>query len=105
MSKLRQIFTDTLSMSVYNYVEDLVFNKINEILSARKGVCRCDRCVSDMMAMAISGLPVVPYVTSEGGIYREVQNMTNDRLKVDVASRCIRAVEHVCRNLRHGNHK
>jgi len=92
-------------MSVYNYVEDLIFNKINEILSAREGVCRCDRCVSDMIAMAISGLPVIPYVTSEGGIYREIHNMTNDRLKVDVATRCIRAVEHIGRNVRHGTRK
>jgi len=88
-------------MAVYNYLEDLIQLKITEILSKREGVCRCDKCTNDMLAFAINGLPVIAYVTSDGGIHREVQNMSNDRLKIDIATRCVKAVEIVSKNPKH----
>ncbi len=89
-------------MAIYNYVEDLVYSKIHEIVSKNKdNICKCDRCIDDMAAHAINGLPVVSYVTAEGGIYREVQNMTNDRLRVDIATKCVKAVDVVSKKSKH----
>lgn len=89
-------------MAIYNFVEDLAFSKVREILSKTGGAaCMCDRCVDDMVAAAINGLPVITYSTSEGGIHREVQNLANDRLRVDLAMRCVRAVEAVSKKPRH----
>ncbi|HNY11094.1 MAG TPA: late competence development ComFB family protein [Candidatus Wallbacteria bacterium] len=89
-------------MAIYNYVEDLVYHKIHEIVSKNKeNICKCDRCIDDMAAHAINGLPVVSYVTAEGGIYREVQNMTNDRLKIDIATKFVKAVDVVSKKSKH----
>lgn len=88
-------------MAIYNYIEDLIQVKIQQILAKKENACRCDRCLSDMVACAINGLPVIAYSTADGGIHREVQNLTNDSLKIDIATRCVRAVETVVRNPRH----
>ena len=89
-------------MAIYNYVEDLVYNKVREILSKnRENVCQCDKCVDDMVAYAINGIPVVSYVSGDGGIFREVQNMTNDRLKIDIVTKCVKAVEVVTQKKKH----
>ncbi|MEZ7891688.1 MAG: late competence development ComFB family protein [Candidatus Wallbacteria bacterium] len=88
-------------MAIYNYVEDLVYSKILDLLSKKPEVCRCDKCIDDMAALALAGLPVIPYVTPDGGVFRQVQNMTNDKLKIEVATRCIRALETVKNNSKH----
>ncbi|HPG58616.1 MAG TPA: late competence development ComFB family protein [Candidatus Wallbacteria bacterium] len=88
-------------MAIYNYLEDLIQVKIQQILSNKNNVCKCDKCLSDMLAYAINGLPVISYVTSDGGIHREVQNLTNDNLKIELATRCVKAVDLVGKNPKH----
>ncbi len=90
-------------MAVYNYLEDIITIKIQQILANKESVCRCDKCLDDMLAYAINGLPAVSYVTSDGGIHRQVQNLTNDALKIEVATRCVKAVDIVSRNPKHKN--
>ncbi len=90
-------------MAIYNYLEDIITVKIQQILAKKESVCKCDKCLNDMLAYAINGLPVIPYVTSDGGIHREVQNLTNDSLKIEVAARCVKAVDLVSKNPKHRN--
>ncbi len=88
-------------MAIYNYLEDIISVKLQQILSNKRDICRCDKCMDDMLAYAINGLPVISYVTSDGGIHREVQNLTNDSLKIEIATRCVKAVEIVGKNPKH----
>lgn len=88
-------------MAIYNYLEDLIQVKLQQVLSKKENACRCARCMDDMMAFAVNGLPVISYSTSDGGIHREVQNLTNDSLKIEIATRCVRAVDLVSKNPRH----
>lgn len=88
-------------MIIHNYIEDLIKIKITQLIANRNDICKCDKCLSDMVAYAINGLPTIAYVTSDGGIHREVQNFTNDKLKIEIATRCIKAIEIVTKNPRH----
>ena len=92
-------------MELKNYMEDIVVEKLDEILKNKeKDVCRCDRCRADMAALALNGLPSKYVVTSQGYVYTKLDQL-GIQSKTDVIVLLEKAIKIVSNNPRHENRK
>lgn len=53
-------------------VEEMLDEVIKQYASKNPGICNCQRCRLDVMALALNNLPTRYVVTDEGGIYTKV---------------------------------
>lgn len=82
-----------------NTNEELVRSRINELLKDY-GCCKCEKCINDMMAVALNNLKPAYVNTTEGVLIKRVSNMTPQR-SADVDIEIIRAIELVSCNPKH----
>ncbi|MEN6325158.1 MAG: late competence development ComFB family protein [Syntrophomonas sp.] len=54
------------NMKVVNIVEKMVFDTMDEVLEHKPDICKCDKCLADIVAYALNKLPP-RYVASEKG--------------------------------------
>lgn len=88
-------------MQIHNYMEDIVSDTIEEILSRREDdICKCEQCKLDIMALALNQLKPKYVVTEKGRIYTKLAEVTL-QCKIDVTKEVARAVEQVVSNPRH----
>ncbi len=80
-----------------NYMEEIVEEKLQDILSKYKDVCKCEKCVLDVKALALNHLPTRYGVTEKGKVFAKLDAMDN-QLKIDVTNQLIQAIEIVCKN-------
>ncbi|MEG6522052.1 late competence development ComFB family protein [Desulfotomaculum sp. 1211_IL3151] len=61
---------------IKNYIELAVEEMLDDLLSKyaekKPGTCTCDRCRSDIMAIALNSLPTRYVVTDKGSIFTKV---------------------------------
>lgn len=86
--------------SIKNYMEDVVLKNIDEQLSKRPDVCRCDRCRLDMYAFSLNHLPAIYVVTEKGAIYTKLKEM-EFQFAADVTREVFKAIEFVRSHKRH----
>lgn len=87
-------------MEFYNYMEDLVVETLEELLSKRTDVCKCKICVLDIATLALNKLPPKYVVTQRGRVYTKLSELEL-QLKVDVIKGLTQAIEVVKNNPRH----
>ena len=87
-------------MEIHNYMEEAVKEVLDDILSQREDVCKCDICRSDMMALALNRLPSKYVATQKGRVYTKLEEI-NVQFKTDIIKEVARAVEHVKDKPRH----
>ena len=87
-------------MELHNYMEDAVRGVLDNILSERNDLCKCDKCRLDMLAWALNRLPSKYVVTSKGRVYTKLEEI-NIQFKTDIIREAARAVEYVRNNPRH----
>ncbi|MCM8826210.1 MAG: late competence development ComFB family protein [Candidatus Omnitrophica bacterium] len=87
-------------MELHNYMEEVVKECLDEGLSSREDVCKCDRCKLDMLAWALNRLSPRYIVTNEGRVYTKLQEI-NIQSRVDVIREVTKAIEHIKNNPRH----
>lgn len=76
-----------------NIIEDLIVYKLDELIDAT-GVCKCDRCRSDIIAIALNKLPS-RYVSSSGGdIMARIQSM-DDQMQANITTAILKAIDMV----------
>jgi len=83
-----------------NYMEEVVNRTLEEILSPRDDVCKCERCKLDIMALALNHLPPKYVVTDMGYIYTKV-NELESQFKADVTVAVTNALKIIRKNPRH----
>lgn len=83
-----------------NYMEEVVDSTLEEILSRRDDVCKCDRCKLDIKALALNHLPPKYVVTDKGYVYTKV-NELESQFKADVTVAVTNAMKVVRKNPRH----
>jgi len=81
-------------------MEEAVKEVLDDILSQREDVCKCDICRSDMMALALNRLPSKYVATQKGRVYTKLEEI-NVQFKTDIIKEVARAVEHVKDKPRH----
>ena len=65
-----------------NYMEEAVFNQMEEVLDGID-VCKCEKCVLDITAIALNSLPTKYIVSEKGELYSKVEALRN-QFEVDI---------------------
>jgi len=84
---------------IKNYMEEIVFNLINEVLEDIN-VCKCGKCTMDIAAIALNDLPPKYIVTEKGELYSKI-NALRQQFEVDVIAAITKAAVLVKRKPRH----
>lgn len=87
-------------MKVFNYMEDMVKEHLEELLSKREDVCKCQKCKFDMMVWALNRLPPKYVITEKGRIYTKLAEQAT-QFKADVVRELAKAILKVSKNTRH----
>jgi competence protein ComFB len=85
---------------IKNYMEEAVQNTMEEILARREDVCKCERCLMDIKALALNHLPPKYVVTRKGYVYTKVNELVN-QFKADITVAVTKALQVVRDNPRH----
>lgn len=84
-----------------NYMEELVWEHLDQVLALYPHVCRCERCRYDMAALALNRLPVHYVVTEQGKTYTKAHTL-EQQFATDIITAITQAVEQVSRMPHHG---
>lgn len=87
-------------MKIFNYMEDVVREQLEDLLSKRDDVCKCQRCKLDMMVWALNRLPQKYVITDKGRIYTKLAEQET-QFKADVISVLTKAIIKVSKNVQH----
>lgn len=82
-----------------NTNEELVRSRTSDLLKDYD-CCKCEKCVNDMMAIALNNLKPAYVNTTEGVLIKRVSNMTPQRT-ADVDIEVIKAIRLVSSNPKH----
>lgn len=86
-------------MVLKNYMEEIVFHSIHEVLKDIN-MCKCETCMMDIAAKALNDLPPQYVVTKKGEVYSKISNLKT-QFEVDVISAITKAAVLVKRYPRH----
>lgn len=87
-------------MKIKNYMEDVVIHLLYNLVKDRENVCKCEKCLSDIAAIALNRLPPHYVVSEKGEVYSKVLNMSI-QFEADVTTAILEAIEKVSKNPRH----
>lgn len=91
---------DIGNLKVINIVEKLVRDCLEEVLELRPGMCRCDKCVADIMAVALNNLQPRYVVSDKGETLAKAAFLDKD-LKMALLIAVAEAAERISSNPRH----
>ncbi|ABB13730.1 late competence development ComFB family protein [Carboxydothermus hydrogenoformans] len=82
-----------------NYTEEVVDEILQEILPTQD-VCKCERCLLDIKAIALNQLPPKYVVTDKGEVITRL-NFTKIADRTEVLTAVLRAIDKVKKNPSH----
>lgn len=86
---------------LHNYVEDLVWQHLDEEIKLWKDICTCDRCKKDIATYALNNIKPRYYDTQQGFAHTIHDARTGDQLVADVVLGLTAAIRVVAKNPRH----
>jgi competence protein ComFB len=89
-------------MRMHNYMEEVVQDELEMLLSEKDDICKCQKCRYDMMVWALNRLPSQYVVTDRGRLYTKL-NEQETQFKADVVRVLAKAMLHVAKNPQHDN--
>ena len=90
-------------MQLKNITQDIVFEKLDEMLPNITKICTCERCRYDIMAIALNNLPPRYVVTDRGAIFSRASSL-DVQIAADTVSELTKAIEQVKKDPRHEIH-
>ncbi|OQX81134.1 MAG: competence protein ComFB [Candidatus Omnitrophica bacterium 4484_70.1] len=87
-------------VEIHNYMEEVVKDVWEKFFLEKEDLCRCERCLSDIMAFALNRLPPKYVVTQKGRVYVKLDELKLQK-KVDVIRSITEAIKVVKENPRH----
>lgn len=87
-------------MHLHNYMEDVVFENLEKLLSERDDLCKCDRCKLDIAAMTLNHVTAKYVVTQKGSIYTRLAEL-GLQFRADIIRELTKAIEIVRKNPNH----
>jgi competence protein ComFB len=87
-------------VKIKNYMEDVVIHLLYNIVKDREDICKCEKCLNDIAAIALNRLPPHYVVSEKGEVYSKVLNMSI-QFEADVTKAIIEAIGIVTGNPRH----
>ncbi|MEN6350766.1 MAG: late competence development ComFB family protein [Syntrophomonas sp.] len=88
------------NFKVINIVEKLVRDCLDEVLEIRPGMCRCDKCLADITAVALNKLNPRYVVSDKGGMLAKAAFLDKD-MKITLLIAVAEAAEKISSNPRH----
>ncbi|MCT8975372.1 late competence development ComFB family protein [Clostridium sp. CX1] len=85
---------------ITNYMEIVVDNLLPSILEGFEDVCRCERCLDDIRAIALNNLKPLYVVSDKGILYTKV-NELKMQFNTDVIQELVKSIQIVSKNPRH----
>lgn len=61
-----------VTIQLRNYTETVVNQVVNELIARSEGVCKCEKCRFDIMAMALNNLNPQYYVSQKGEVFSKL---------------------------------
>jgi len=87
-------------MEIKNYMEQCVDETLPEVLKSFPNVCNCEKCVSDIKAIALNKLKPHYVVTEKGKLYSKLDSFVLQN-ETDVVKAIIEAIIIVSSNPKH----
>lgn len=87
-------------MELKNCMEDLVMQRLDNVINANVKVCKCQKCRYDIAALALNFLPTRYVVTSMGETYSKLKSL-DQQFHVDIVSAITQAIIIVLNNPHH----
>jgi competence protein ComFB len=88
-------------MQIHNAMEDIVIKHLNEIVSERDDLCRCEQCLKDMACYALNKIRPMYMVSSRGVIHAELKKQVDIQDDIDILAIINEAIQVVSRTKRH----
>lgn len=85
---------------VKNYMEIIIDEKMPKILKNYTNICKCDKCIQDIKAIALNNLKPKYVVTEKGLVYTRTNELAL-QFEIDVTREIIKAIEIVSKNPKH----
>lgn len=82
-----------------NYMEQIVLSQMKDVLNDIN-MCKCEKCLLDIAALALNDLPPQYIVSKKGELYSKI-NTLKKQFEVDVIAAITKAAVLVKRNPRH----
>lgn len=87
-------------MELVNYTLNHVWEVLEEVLSKRDDICKCEQCKYDIVCMAVNRLKPNYVVNRHGSVYAKIK-MLSQQNRTDILTEVIKAVDKVCANPHH----
>ncbi|UOF89143.1 late competence development ComFB family protein [Fodinisporobacter ferrooxydans] len=85
---------------VRNFMEEIVWNQLEDLLPTMPQVCSCDICLQDMFAFALNQLPPRYIATTGGEVYTKLK-LLEAQYHADILAALTKAVKAVSEHPRH----
>ncbi|MBU5270474.1 MAG: late competence development ComFB family protein [Clostridium cochlearium] len=85
---------------IKNYMEVIVDDLFPTIVDEYMDICKCDKCIDDIKAIALNNLEPIYVVSEKGNMYAK-SNELNVQFRTDVIKELTEAIEIVSQNPRH----
>jgi competence protein ComFB len=79
-------------MELQNYMEILMWQRLDEVLESHRGICHCEKCRYDIAALAMNFLPPRYVVTDRGQIYTKIKAL-EQQFTIDIVTAVTHAVK------------
>lgn len=84
-----------------NYSEELVKEMLSKILDDYPTICKCDKCIADIMTLSLNSVKPKYVLTEKGMIYTKALNEIDKQEKISIAASIIKSIEKVSSNPNH----
>jgi competence protein ComFB len=81
-------------------MEDIVLDALEELLSERNDICKCEKCKFDITAITLNRLPSKYVVTPRGRVYTKLSELELQK-RTDIIKELTKAIEIVKNNPQH----
>jgi len=85
---------------IRNYMEYIVEENLPLVLDNYPNICKCEKCIDDIKAIALNNLKPLYVVTEKGTVYSKLKEL-NLQFRTDIISELTQATEVVCKNPKH----
>ncbi len=78
-------------MEIRNFMEDMVKDVLDELLSSDANICKCEKCRLDIMAIALNNIKPKYVVTVKGRVYAKLSEL-EVQFRADVIRELAKAI-------------
>jgi len=84
-----------------NYNEKIIDYLIDKIFDEYNDICKCEKCILDVKAIALNSMPPKYVVTNKGELYTKLNIEFNNQQIIDATKAITQAIELVMCNPQH----